>query len=51
MQFGITPKVGCPEDVFSLKNISQNRREIEHDTRAIFVDLVKEYDSIRHYVI
>ena len=51
MQFGATPKVGCAEAVFSLKSILQARREMGLDTYAIFIDLVKAYDSVRHDVI
>jgi len=51
MQFGATPKVGCAEAVFSLKSILQARREMGEDTYAIFIDLVKAYDSVRHDVI
>ena len=51
MQFGTTPKVGCAEAVFSLKSILQARREMGVDTHAIFVDLVKACDSVKHDVI
>ena len=51
MQFGATPKVGCSEVMFSLKTLLQNRREMGHDPHAVFIDLVKSYDSVRHDVI
>ena len=51
MQFGATPKVGCSEATLSLKMLFQKRREIGHDTCAVFIDLVKAHDSVRHDVI
>ena len=51
MQFCAAPKVGYAEAVFSLKSISQARREMGLDTCAIFIDLVKAHDSIRHDII
>ena len=51
IQFGATPKVGCSEAIFSLKTLFQNRREMGHGTHAVFVDLVKTHDSVRHDVI
>ena len=51
MQFGATPKVGCTEAVFSLKTTLQSRREMGIDSHAMFIDLVKEYDSAKHTII
>jgi len=51
MQFGATPKVGCSKAVFSLKIILQSRREYGLDMYAVFIDLVKAYNSIKHNVI
>ena len=51
MQFGSTPLVGFSEAVLSLKSILQSRKENGIDTYAVFIDLVKAYDSIKHDII
>lgn len=51
MQFGATPSVGCAEAVFSLKSILQSRKENGIDIYAVFIDLVKAYNSIKHDII
>ena len=51
IQFGAMPKVGYSEAMFSLKSILQSRWEHGLDTYAVFIDLVKAYNSIKHDVI
>ena len=51
MQFGAIPKVGYAEAVFSIKSILQLRREYGVDTHAVFIDLIKACDSVKHEVI
>ena len=50
MKFGTTPKVGCADGMFLLKSSLQSRIEMDIDARAIFVDLVKVHDSMKHDV-
>ena len=45
------PKVGCAQATFSLKFTLQSKREHGVDTHAVFIDLIKAHDSIKHEVI
>ena len=51
MQLAATPKAGCAEAVFSLKKMLQSRRENGVDSCAIFINLMKAYDSTNHEII
>ena len=49
-QFG-TKSAGCPDALFTLRALLQERREKHLDTHVAFIDLVKAYDSVDHTVI
>jgi len=48
VQFGASPKTGCPEGSFSLKSLLQLRKEHNMNSWVVFVDLIKAFDSIHH---
>ena len=50
MQFEATPNMGCADTVISLKSMLQSRREHGTHSFAVFVDLVKAHDIVRHDV-
>ena len=45
-QNGFMPRRGCRDGIFSLKLALQKRREHGLDTWAVFVDLIKAFDSV-----
>lgn len=51
IQFGTSPKTECPEGSFSLKSLLQMRKEHDLNSWVIFVDLIKNFDSIHHGLI
>ena len=51
MKFGVAPKAGCAEVLFSLKSMLQSIREMDIDANAIFVDLLKACDSMKYAVM
>ena len=48
MQFGSTPETGCPDGSFSIKTLLQMRKGTAKSTWVVFVDLIKNFDSINH---
>ena len=48
IQFDVSPKTGCPEGSFSLKFLLQIRKEHDLNSRIVFADLIKVFDSIHH---
>ena len=50
MKLGAAQKEGCAEADFSLKRMLQSRRQMGIDVRAIFVDLEKVRESMKHDV-
>ena len=51
IQFGTTPGVGRDEAVFLLKTKSQTIIKHNADSYVLFVDLIKEHDSVKHEVV
>ena len=50
MHHSDAPIVGCAEAILTLKTMFKTRREFRVDTWALFEDLVKENDNIKHEV-
>ena len=48
LQFGSTPKTGCPDTSFSLRAMLQFRYKLNLNSSVVFVDLIKAYNSISH---
>ena len=51
MQFGSTPKTGCPDGSLLNKTILRMRQEIDKSTWVVFVDLIKDFDSINRELL
>ena len=51
LQFGSTPKTGCPDAQMTLKSILQLRREHDLDSWVVFMDLVKAFDTAYHKLL
>ena len=51
MQFCATTKFGCSEASFFIKTLQQSGREDRVDAHAVFVNLVKSHDSVKHEVM
>ena len=51
LQFGSTPKTGCPDANFTLKSALQLRREMDQDLWVVFLDLVKAFDTANHQLL
>jgi hypothetical protein len=45
-QNGFTTNSGCTDGLFSIKVVLQKRREHGEDTWALFVDLIKAFESV-----
>ena len=50
-QFGSTPRTGCPDANFLMKNVLQMRREYNHDSWLVILDLVKAFDTVNHNLL
>jgi hypothetical protein len=50
-QCGCVPGKGCADALFSMKSALQIRKQHGQDTWAIFVDLVKAFDTVDHALI
>ena len=50
-QYGGLPRTGCQDAVFFLKPILQERKDKNLDTWALFMDLIKAFDTVNHEVI
>ena len=48
VQFGASPKTGCPEGSVSLKSLLQLRKEHNMNSWVVFADLIKAFNSIHH---
>ena len=48
IQFGTSPKTGCPEGSLSLKTLLQMCKEHDLNSWVVFADLIKAFDSIHH---
>jgi hypothetical protein len=48
IQYGSTPKKGCADALFCIKLALQLRKQQGLDTWALFIDLVKAYDTADH---
>ena len=51
LQFGSTPKTGCPDANLLLKSTLQLRREFDQDSWVVFLDLVKAFDTVDHTLL
>ena len=45
VQFGCTPNVGCQEGTFTLKQLLHTRHHHKLDTWALFMDLIKAFNT------
>lgn len=50
-QFGCQPGVGCIDGLFSIRSALQLRRQFNLPTWALFVDLVKAFDTSNHELL
>eukprot|EP00978_Attheya_sp_CCMP212_P005525 scaffold12430_cov41-Attheya_sp.AAC.1 len=50
-QFGCVPDKGCTDALFAIKNALQMRKQHGQDTWAVFVDLVKAFDTADHKLL
>eukprot|EP00978_Attheya_sp_CCMP212_P023595 scaffold72636_cov45-Attheya_sp.AAC.2 len=50
-QFGCIPGKGCADVIFSMKSALQIRKQHGVGTWAIFVDLVKAFDTVDHSLV
>eukprot|EP00978_Attheya_sp_CCMP212_P012017 scaffold29800_cov23-Attheya_sp.AAC.1 len=50
-QYGCVPGKGCADALFAIKNALQSRRQHNTETLAIFVDLVKAFDTADHQLL
>ena len=50
-QFGSTPKTDCPDRSLSIRSILQTRKEHDLESWVVFVDLVKDFDTIHHKLL
>jgi hypothetical protein len=50
-QFGAQPKRGCHDGLFVLRSVLETRWYHSKETWALFVDLVKAYDTINHELL
>eukprot|EP00978_Attheya_sp_CCMP212_P012707 scaffold31801_cov70-Attheya_sp.AAC.1 len=50
-QFGCIPKKGCIYALFCIRNALHTRKQHALDTWAIFIDLVKAFDTADHKML
>ena len=50
-QFGCIPKKGCIDALFCIRNALHIRKQHDLDTWAIFIDLVKAFDTADHEML
>eukprot|EP00978_Attheya_sp_CCMP212_P018863 scaffold52116_cov40-Attheya_sp.AAC.1 len=50
-QFGCIPKKGCIDALFCIRNALHIRKQHDLDTWAIFIDLVKAFDTADHKML
>eukprot|EP00978_Attheya_sp_CCMP212_P004158 scaffold9027_cov61-Attheya_sp.AAC.6 len=50
-QYGCVPGKGCTDALFAIKNALQMRKQHGQDTWAVFVDLVKAFDTADHKLL
>ena len=50
-QFGSSPGVGCQDGTVTIKTILHTRHNHNLLSYAEFVDLVKSFDTVNHYMI